>query len=145
MKTLQSLLLAATVALTTSVHAADKIPAGPNGGRLLSATPNAVEFLVKPDRTIAIGFFDASMKPVATAAQVVNVTAETKTGRVPVQLEKTSSGFVSKQPLPEGEPYRVVVQVRENAEAKPQNFRVQYNMANCAECSRPEYACTCGH
>jgi hypothetical protein len=58
-------------------------------------------------------------------------------------MEKTAKGFVSKVPLPAGEPYRVVVQVREKADVKPKNFRVDLDLAECAECKHPEYACTC--
>jgi hypothetical protein len=55
------------------------------------------------------------------------------------------TGFVSKTTLPAGEPYRVVVQVRATPDAKPQNFRLDLNLALCGECQRAEYACTCDH
>lgn len=143
MKTL--LLTVAALSGLVSLHAADKIVLGPKGGRLLETTSHKTEFFVNADRKAEINFYDASLKPVTPSAQVVTVTAEPKGGRTPLELEKTATGFVSKGKLPEGDPYRVVVQVRENADAKPQNFRVAFNLEKCGECHNPEYACTCGH
>lgn len=61
-------------------------------------------------------------------------------------LNRTDPGFVSAAALPEGEPYRVVVQVRATPEAKPRNFRIDLNLATCDECKHAEYACICeGH
>lgn len=124
--------------------AAEKIIAGPKGGRLLDTSPQA-EFFVNADRKVEITFYDAGRKPIAPEAQVVAIIAEPKSGRVPLDLEKTAHGFVSKAELPAGEPYRVVVQIRESAEAKPRNFRVDLNLEQCGECKYAEYACTCGH
>ena len=142
MKYIASLLLALTVS-TAALHAAEKIVAGPKGGRLLETEPQKAEFFVNKDHKVEISFYDAALKPVAPAAQVISVTAEPKSGRTKLDLEKTATGYVSKTALPEGEPYRVVVQVRPTAEAKPQNFRIDLNLETCAECKHPEYACTC--
>lgn len=142
MKNITSLLLALTVS-AAALHAAEKIVAGPKGGRLLESEPQKAEFFVNKDRKVEINFYDAALKPVAPAAQVVSVTAEPKSGRTKVELEKNADGYVSKAALPEGEPYRVVVQVRPTPDAKPQNFRIDLNLATCAECKHPEYACTC--
>ena len=142
MKYIASLLLALTVS-TAALHAADKIVAGPKGGRLLETDPQKAEFFVNKDRKVEINFYDSGLKSVAPAAQVVSITAEPKSGRTKLELEKTADGYVSKTPLPEGEPYRVVVQVRATPDAKPQNFRIDFNMEICAECKHPEYACTC--
>jgi hypothetical protein len=144
MKTISALLL---FLLTTAVSfAAEKIIGGPKGGRLLDAVPHKAEFFVTKDRKAEIVFYDPALKPVAAAAQVVAITAEPKSGRVKLELEKTATGFISKAPLPTADaPYRVVVQIREKPDATPRNFRVDLDLANCGECSRAEYACTCGH
>jgi len=142
MKYIASFLLALTVS-TAALHAAEKIVAGPKGGRLLETEPQKAEFFVNADRKAEISFYDANLKPVAPGSQVVAVTAEPKSGRAKVEFEKTATGYVSKTALPEGEPYRVVVQVRTTPEAKPQNFRVDFNLETCGECKHPEYACTC--
>ena len=146
MKTIRQLTLlfiAAVSALTLT--AAEKPAAGPKGGRLLESAPLKAEFFVTKERKVEITFYDAALKPVAPDAQVVAVTAEPAAGRTALELEKTATGFVSKTALPAGEPYRVVVQVRATPDAKPQNFRLDLNLALCGECQRAEYACTCDH
>lgn len=125
---------------------AERIVSGPKGGRLLESEPNKSEFFVTAERKVEVTFYDASLKPVAPGAQMVNVTAEPSTGKAMLEMEKTATGFVSKTALPSGEPYRVVVQTRATSEAKPKNFRVDLNLAHCGGCSKAEYACTCdGH
>ncbi len=126
-----------------SLVAAEKIVGGPKGGRLLEADGQKAEFFVTADRKVEITFYDAVLKPVAPGEQVVAVTAEPAAGRVKLDLEKTDTGYLSKTALPAGDPYRVVVQMRTKADAKPQNFRVDFNMETCGECKRAEYACTC--
>lgn len=136
-----SLLIAAVI---TPAFAAEARPAGPKGGRLLDTAPLRTEFVVTADRHVEITFYDSALQPTAPTGQVVSVVAEPRTGRAAVALESSAHGFVSALPLPEAtEPYRVVVQVRASADAKPQNFRIDLNLAACAECQRAEYACIC--
>jgi hypothetical protein len=135
----------AALCATASLHA-EKIVAGPKGGRLLESEPLKAEFFVTAERKVEITFYDAALKPVDAGAQVVMVTAEPAAGKVKLDLEKTATGFVSKEALPAGEPYRVVVQTRASADAKPKNFRVDLNLEMCEGCQKKEYACTCeGH
>ncbi len=138
-------LLIAVVALCSAVSAAsaEKIVAGPKGGRLLEVDGQKAEFFVTQDKKIEITFYDAAMKPVAPAEQVVAVIAEARSGRTKVDLEKTATGYISTAPVPEGTPYRVVVQMRSKPGTKPQNFRVDLDLTNCGGCNRAEYACTC--
>lgn len=138
-------LILALVALSSivSLRAAGKIVAGPKGGRLLDAAPQQAEFFVNPARKVEITFYDAALQPVSPSGQVVAVTAEPQGGKTALELEKTAQGFASKEPLPAGEPYRVVVQVRENAGARPKNFRIELSLEPCGECQRAEYACVC--
>lgn len=139
------LLLLAALAGANLLHA-EKITGGPKGGQLLDAEPLKAEFFVNDDRKVEITFYDAALQPVAPAGQVVAVTAEPAGGRTSLELERIAGGFVSKTPLPAGEPYRVVVQVRASPEAKPKNFRIDLALSTCGECHRKEYACTCeGH
>ncbi len=132
----------ATLCAAASLHA-EKIVAGPKGGRLLESEPLKAEFFVTADRKVEVTFYDAALKPVDAGAQVITVTAEPSSGKVKLDLEKTATGFISKTALPAGEPYRVVVQTRASAEAKPKNFRVDLNLEMCAECQKKEYACIC--
>jgi len=147
MKTMLRLIGAAALALAAAQLAfADKVVAGPKGGRLLEAVPARAEFFVNADQKVEIHFYDDALAPVAPTAQVVAVTAEAPAGRTVLALEKTATGFASTEPLPAGAPYRVVVQVRAAPGEKPQNFRVDLNLVVCGGCSRAEYACTCeGH
>ena len=145
--TMHSLTLALGLALTAIVpQAMSAAVAGPKGGRLLEAAPARAEFVVTPEHRVAIHFYDESLQPVAPTSQVVAVTAEAPGGRTTLAMEKTADGFFSREPLPDGAPYRVVVQVRPAAGEKPQNFRIDLNLEVCGGCSRAEYACTCeGH
>jgi hypothetical protein len=144
MKLKSSLIAVAALCGAVYLHAADKIVGGPKGGRLLEGDGQKAEFFVTEDRKVEIIFYDAALKPIAPGEQVVAVTAEPKSGRTKLDLEKTATGFVSKQALPQTEePYRVVVQVREKPDAAPKNFRVDLNLETCGECKRSEYACTC--
>jgi hypothetical protein len=142
MKTKSVMLLAAAFCAAATLNA-EKIAAGPKGGRLLNAEPLRAEFVVGADRKAEVRFYDATLKPAAPDAQAVAITAEPASGRVKLEVVKTADGFVTKDALPAGEPYRVVVQIRSQAEAKPQNFRIDLNLGNCGGCSRAEYACTC--
>ncbi len=147
MKNLPQLLLVSLVLAGSALVAhAEKIVGGPKGGRLVATAPDAAEFFVTPERKVEITFYDAALKPTAVKQQAVTVIAEAPGGRTTLELQKTAHGFVSTQVLPAGEPYRVVLQVRAEPGAKPQNFRVDLNLATCGECQRAEYACTCeGH
>ncbi len=136
------------LALTVGVGAAAAadVKAGPKGGRLLETEPHAAEFLVTAERHVEITFYDAAQQPVSPGDQVVTVIAEAPRGRETVAMDPTATGFVSETPLPAGEPYRVVVQMRASPDSRPRNFRIDLNLAACAECGYREYACTCeGH
>jgi hypothetical protein len=127
-----------------TLHAADKKHlGGPKGGRLLEKTEPKAEFYLEKDHTATITFYDAALKPIAADAQVVRVIADAKSGKVTVGFEKKGDRLVSKTKLPEGDGYNLVVQFRQTADAKPQNFRFKLETHTCASCQRAEYACTC--
>jgi hypothetical protein len=129
-----------------TLHAAEKKePAGPKGGRFLERTEPRAEFFVETNRTVTITFYDAALKPVPVAAQSVTVIAEAPAGKATIEFEKKGDVLVSKSRLPEGEGYNLVVQFRQTANARPQNFRFKLDLHTCGECKRSEYACTCGH
>ena len=142
MKT-KTLLFIALAFLFAAVTRAEKAVAGPAGGRLLETEPARAEFFVNAAGKAEVRFYDTALKPVEPSAQVVAVTAEPASGRVKLEMEKAEFGFVTKEVLPAGASYRVVVQVRSTPEAKPQNFRIDLNLAHCGGCGRAEYACTC--
>jgi hypothetical protein len=142
MKLLKVVSLLSARTLAVGVLSAKPI-AGPKGGRIVTTEAPHVEFFVEKDRTVAVTFYDAALKPVAPGAQVISVIAEAKAGKAQFALEKTATDFVSNQPLPEGDDYTVVVQVRDAAGAKPKNYRVLFHDEICKECKRAEYACIC--
>ena len=125
MKTISKLITAALlVAFTGSAFAAATVKAGPRKGRILEVENQQAEFFIEKDRTVSIAFYDAAMKAQPAAAEVVTATAEAPTGKVKVEFEKKGDLLVSKTPLPAGEHYTVVVQVKPTADAKPKNFRI---------------------
>lgn len=143
MKTVWKLLIVALLGLVQTAYADKNVQAGPRGGRLLEMDLPRAEFFVEKDRTISLKFYDDKLKPVAVTEQTATATAETKTGRVKLEFDKKGDTLVSRKPLPEGEGYTLVVQVKANSEAKPKNFRIPLQLHTCGGCSRAEYACTC--
>ena len=143
MKKLTQIVTVIALTIGISLAHAAKITPGPKGGRLLENETPRAEFFVETNKTVSITFYDANLKPVAVSEQVVAVTAETKGGKVKIEFEKKGDVLVSKTPLPEGDGYNVVVQLRSKPDAKPQNFRIKYDTATCGKCKRPEYACIC--
>ncbi|MSU27232.1 MAG: hypothetical protein EXS27_04855 [Pedosphaera sp.] len=119
--------------------------AGPKGGKLLDNTAPRAEFLIEKDNRVTVTFYDAQLKPVPASGQVVAVIAEPKSGKVTLTLEAKDGAFVSKEPLPDGDGYNLVVQVKAAAGATPQNFRITFDLHTCGGCKLKEYACTCGH
>ena len=111
---------------------------GPNGGKLFGQVQPHAEFLVQKDRTVTISFYDEAMKPVPAAAQTATLVAETKAGKTKIEFERKGT-------LPDGDGYNLVLQFKQAADAKPQNFRFKFETHVCGECRRMEYACTCDH
>lgn len=147
MKTILTLIIITALAGTFQLSAQDKhthkmIP-GSKGGKMLETEPLHAEFFVHTDKKVSITFYNESMKVVVPGAQKAKVIAEAKTGKATLEFEKSGEALVSKFPLPEGEGYRIVVQIKNDADAKPQNFRIEYHTEICKDCKRPEYACTC--
>ena len=146
MKTSLKLIALAAVLCTglLTLHAADKKHlGGPKGGRLLEKTEPKAEFYLEKDRTITITFYDAALKPVAAGGQVVTVIADAKGGKATIEFEKKGDVLVSKTKVPEGDGYSLVVQFKQSAEAKPQNFRFKLETHTCEGCKRAEYSCIC--
>ena len=119
--------------------------AGPKGGKLLENSAPRAEFLIGADRRVTVSFYDAQLKPVPASGQVIAVTAEPKSGKVTLTMEAKDGAFASKEPLPVGEGYNLIVQVKATADATPQNFRLVLDLGECGGCKLKEYACTCDH
>ena len=143
MRHIQKLLLTLFALLATAAALVAKPIPGPKGGRIVTTDAPHVEFFVEKDRSVTVSFYDKDLKPVAATAQVVSATAEAKTGKVKLAFAPKGGALVSSAPLPEGDGYTVVLQVRDTADAKPKNYRVLFHDEICGECKRAEYACTC--
>lgn len=143
MKRMVQIMIVAGLIGTLSPAWAEKMTPGPKGGRLLENESPRAEFFVEKDRTVTLTFYDASLKPIPVAQQSATMIAETKTGKTKIEFEKKRDVLVSKAPLPEGNDYMIVVQLRGQPGGKLQNFRIKYDSIICAKCKRPEYACIC--
>ncbi len=143
MKNIRKLILTATALLATAVAFAAKPIPGPKGGKIVTTQAPHVEFFVAPDRSVIVSFYDKDLKPVAPSSQVVSAVAEAETGRANLAFAAKDGALVSTSPLPEGDGYRVVLQVRDTAQARPTNYRIEYHDEVCDECKRAEYACVC--
>jgi len=143
-KLFASILLLTALFLSTTT-AAEKIIAGPKGGRILESTSPHAEFFVEKSRTVTVTFYDTNLKPIPAANQSVSVVAEPKSGKARIEFEKKGDVLVSKTPLPEGDGYKLTVLYKSAPDAKSQNFRFDYDTGTCGGCKRSEYACTCGH
>lgn len=142
MKTLLNILIIATLA-TTSAFADAKVKAGPRKGLLLEFEGKHVEFFVEQDRTISIAIYDAALKAQPATTEVITATAEAPSGKTKIEFAKKADLLVSTTPLPAGEGYQVVLQVKPTAEAKTKNFRIKLQLHTCDKCGNPEYACIC--
>ena len=132
------------VLFTAAASLADlTVEAGPRKGRMLKFGSSNAEFFIEKDRTISIAFYDTAKKQQPSAAQSITATAEAPGAKKKLEFEKKGDLLVSKEPLPDGEGYTIVVQAKETADAKPQNFRIKLVLHTCGECQNPEYACTC--
>lgn len=110
----------------------------------MEKTEPPAEFVVEKDRSITINFYNAELKPVAATTQTVTVITAGK-NKTTIEFEQKGDALVSKTKLPDGEGYNLVVQFKQSADAKPQNFRFKLDLHPCGECKRAEYACSCGH
>lgn len=145
MKRIYMLFAIIALGLASAPDANAEVKAGPRKGLILEIPGKNAEFFVDQERKVSIAFYDAAMKPVAPASEVITAIAEAPSGKVKMEFERKSDNLVSKNPLPEGDGYQVVVQIKPSADAKAKNFRVKFLSHICGECQNPEYACTCAH
>jgi len=143
MKTIRHLTLFFIAAVVTATAFAAKPLPGPKGGKIVTTDSPHVELFVAPDRTVVVSFYDNDLKPVAPGGQIVSAVAEAKEGKANLSFSAKDGSLVSTAPLPKGDGYRIVLQVRDSAAAKPKNYRVEFHDEVCGECKRAEYACMC--
>jgi hypothetical protein len=151
MKTrLRLVTLAAALGVGLFTAAADnkhdhKHLATPKGGRVLDKTKPHAEVVIEKDRSVSLHFYNDDLKPVAATTQTATVIANARSGKTTLEFEKKGDSLASKGKLPEGDGYNLIVQFRQTADARPQNFRFKLDMSTCGGCKRHEYACICDH
>jgi hypothetical protein len=140
------LLSLGALCLTASAAEPTKITPGPKGGKLLDNPAPRGEFLLLPDRKVAISFYDQDLKAVPATTQSALVYADVKPERVKLEFELKDGVLLSKSPMPLGDGYGVVVQIKGTPESKAQTFKINFQEEVCGKCKRAEYACVClGH
>jgi hypothetical protein len=134
------ILVLAVAAFAGAAFAHERITLGPRGGRVIyldsQSVPN-VEFMVKKDGRAEIALLDKNRKPIAPGEQSIAVTAGPRASAKKLKVEKQGDTYIT-EPVPEGAPYTVVIQVKEKPEAKALTGRVNYNPAP-AKSGKPEY------
>ena len=135
MKKLIMLLLILSVAFA--------IERGPRGGKLIESGNSTAEILIQPSGIISVGFYDKDKKQIEIKEQEVYAIAETGV-KTKLNFSKIDNFLVS-APLPKGEGYLIVVQIKDSVNLKPHNIRLKYEMHKCMGCNLSEYACICDH
>ena len=114
MKTKYILSILAALLFSTSALFAKPL-AGPKGGRILTETAPHAEFFIDAGRNIVISFYDADLKQIAPADQVATATVEAPSGKMKLEFVIKNGSLASTAPLPAGDGYRVVVQLKTSA------------------------------
>lgn len=139
-----ALISSLTFAVALSASAAETKPtAGPKGGKILNEDAPRAEFFVETDHTVTLSFYGPDMKPVPVTTQTAVVYADNKSGRVKLDFEKKGDVLVSKGPLPEGDGYAVMVQLKATPDGAAKSYKVNYHTEKCDKCKMAEYACIC--
>lgn len=134
----------ASIISTLAFASAGEIKA-PNNGRIIeSVTPHA-ELLITPEKKVEIRFLDDAGKVIAPAEQVVTIIMGDRSAPTRLAFAKEGDKLVSDKTIPEGKSLPLVLQIRAKAGEKATTEKFNLNLANCPECSHPEYACTCDH
>ena len=60
-------------------------------------------------------------------------------------FEKTLTGYISKEKLPDGKNIPTVLRVKSSKDGKTETIRFNINLNDCPGCEFLEYACTCDH
>lgn len=123
--------LALIALLTASSFAHEAVTIGPNGGRVLyvdsTTTPN-VEVIVNQDGQAEIALLDKDRKAIALDQQSIVVNAGPRGSAKKLDVEKKDGKFVTAK-VPDGAPYFIVLQLKENADAKAITLRLNFNPA----------------
>jgi hypothetical protein len=133
-------LATAAAVLCASGVAHERITLGPKGGRVVyldSKTIPNLEFLVNEEQRAEITLLDKARKPIAAAEQNVTVTARAPDAAKTLKVEKQGDGYIT-EPVPDGAPYLVIIQIKEKPNAKGLTAGVDYDPTP-TKAGKPEY------
>jgi hypothetical protein len=118
------------------------IEIGPNKGRILefSTDESMHGEVVRKDDKLHIILLDKDMKPVVIDKQTLTATAGTRQKPEKLEVTITESGFAI--PEPEGGQW-LILQYKQDPEAKPVTARLHYDTTVCGGCEKPEWLCSC--
>ena len=151
------LLAALCLILSPALRAEEKAPAakehaehakksaGPNGGRVVTATEPHFEFFVLPDGKVKITFLGEDGKATALKDQSVTAVGGDRAKPTKLAFAKDGESLVSDKALPEGKMVPIVLMVKVTADAKTVTEKFTVNLSDCPTCAHKEYACTCEH
>jgi hypothetical protein len=150
MKTITFHLLSAlAIALPTFAadkeHTHAKKPAGPNGGRVITAVQPHLEFLVTKDRKVEITALTGDFKAAKLSGQVIAVIAGDRSKPTKLEFQELDGKLVSSNALPKGDDFPVSVSIKANASAKASYEKFNLSFEKCPTCKHQEYACICAH
>ncbi|MEM8955403.1 MAG: hypothetical protein AAGD22_14715 [Verrucomicrobiota bacterium] len=103
---------------------------GPNGGKLFFSVEPHAEFLVTKDRKVQITFVDENDKIVPVSEQTVTVIAGDRSSPTKLTFAKSGDVLLSDAPLPEGETFPAVVQIKPSPDAKIVIERLNVNLSD---------------
>ena len=122
-----------------------KKSAGPNGGRVVTATEPHFEFFVLPDGKVKITFLGEDGKATALKDQSATAVGGDRAKPTKLAFAKDGESLVSDKALPEGKMVPIVLMVKVTADAKTVTEKFTVNLSDCPTCEHKEYACTCEH
>jgi hypothetical protein len=128
-----------------NAEAAPKKQAGPNGGRVITAVDQKLEFLVSKDRKVQITALDAEQKAVPLKAYTISVVAGDRSKPTKLEFTESDGKLISSGALPDGNNFPVSVAIKPVAGGKTVYEKFQMNLSNCSSCKYQEYACVCDH
>ena len=140
---LQILALLALTAAPLSAHTGNDM--GPNDGRIFELESKTTPHLEvgQKDGKFVIHILGEDAKQVLPAGErTLTITAGERSAPEKLKVEKTGDAFTA--PIPKGDKYPVVFQIREKEGAKALTARMTYDGKICSECKRAEWLCTCG-
>ncbi len=126
-------------------HEHAKKEAGPNGGRIVTATTPHFEFFVMDGGKVKITFLGEDGKAIALKDQSVTAVGGDRAKPTKLAFAKDGESLVSDKPLPEGKEIPIVLMVKTDKDAKTVTEKFNVNLAECPTCKFKEYACVCEH